>query len=542
MSDPQSAPGFSEAIPIVVQIGLAGARHIAPSSLESAEAARKYEQQLGTELEAILRKLPDQLGLNAQHFICVHSQAAIGVDAIGIEATARLGWLHRVALPRLPEEYVNAQDPDSSDPDFTAGQAQDCLESLQSEHVIEVDVVSKATARNERFEEVNQHLARICDVIVCVVRADRHSSGAGGSKDLIDRAQQRGRPLLVVAVSEDEAGAPTTESEWTNLDLFQVPTGPREFDALDPATARTCAVGSSAEELRACLASASEHLAEQHQKRFRSTVRFVLVTHVLATALATAALLLGKVAGPIVLIGVLAFELAALGWGYKRHSDLHHKHEVEVWAMARLVREVVRSAQAVSGMQMALRHFFQLPMPQSLRPLLRTLNVMHLAEVRRGKAERPLVSDYVEGRIRDQWNFYDEKAGHAESQVDRLDRLFRWFSMAALLMTSAKLLMTLAKAVGQKQLYWAEGSDACGFIAIVAPVAAVAALTWATSNDYRGRAKVFREMQQHLGPYLDPKQIPSSTGTELFHGFVLETESRLLGETANWYARRAFLD
>ena len=76
-------------------------------------------------------------------------------------------------------------------------------------------------------------------------------------------------------------------------------------------------------------------------------------------------------------------------------------------------------------------------------------------------------------------------------------------------------------------------------LSIVLPIVAVAALSLSAAADLDARAESFRELHTFL-----VRQQPLLERAGSLHEFLplmLETEERLLGETANWYSRRAYL-
>lgn len=77
-----------------------------------------------------------------------------------------------------------------------------------------------------------------------------------------------------------------------------------------------------------------------------------------------------------------------------------------------------------------------------------------------------------------------------------------------------------------------------GPLAVILPVVAVAALSLAASLDLEGRVHTYREMLV----FLEEQKIHLSNAASetAFCRLALETESRLLAETAGWYSRRTF--
>ena len=81
-------------------------------------------------------------------------------------------------------------------------------------------------------------------------------------------------------------------------------------------------------------------------------------------------------------------------------------------------------------------------------------------------------------------------------------------------------------------------TTASGFLAIVLPLVAVAALSLAGAHDFDARAATYRDMHTFLRSQ-KARLTKAATQHELAR-LVLETEYRLLGETVTWYSRRLF--
>ncbi len=113
------------------------------------------------------------------------------------------------------------------------------------------------------------------------------------------------------------------------------------------------------------------------------------------------------------------------------------------------------------------------------------------------------------------------------------------FSLFAVLATLSKLLI---KCYGLSSDYpiWSLISDALGFIAIVSPVIAVGSVSLAAALDLEARVHTYEEMLQFLKR--QEGMLNRSYTRREFEKFMLETESYLLGETANWFTRRSFTE
>ena len=126
------------------------------------------------------------------------SQLAIGADALIARALQSLALPLRVRLPQAPGAFLAAGEPGA--PDFTPAEQEQAHALLQSPHVIEVRVTSTAADRIEQFEDTNRAILRDSDAVVCLLRAGA-GARAGGTRDLMQRAADAGKPLLLLEVS-----------------------------------------------------------------------------------------------------------------------------------------------------------------------------------------------------------------------------------------------------------------------------------------------------------------------------------------------------
>jgi len=78
-----------------------------------------------------------------------------------------------------------------------------------------------------------------------------------------------------------------------------------------------------------------------------------------------------------------------------------------------------------------------------------------------------------------------------------------------------------------------------GFFGIVLPVIAVASLSLASAFDLEARHSNSNEMIAFLHEQVS--FLKNANTAREYGRLLIETESRLLGETVNWYARRSFL-
>ena len=254
---------------------------------------------------------------------------------------------------------------------------------------------------------------------------------------------------------------------------------------------------------------------------------------------------------------VIAAELLALGIGLATHHWLHRAASARNWALSRLIAEINRSVRALGTLHLPLDYLFRLRLPEGLGALLRTLNILHLHSTRaqRDQPCGPALAAYLQARLRDpdpkkgQIAYYRSRLAGDQWRLRRSNRTFVVCSAAAILATGLKLL-TLAGLVHLPTDYAAALPGVLGVLAVVLPVLAVGALSWAAAHDYEGRIHSFQAICDYLDgasaalDALFPDQpatgadapIDAAAARRVIEGIELE----LLGETAQWYTRRAF--
>jgi hypothetical protein len=442
--------------------------------------------------------------------------------------------VQRVFLPQPRDEYLRAVG--SGGPDFSEEEKDTARRLLASPHVIQERVVSDAGDRRDRFHDTNLEIARVSDVLICVV-APSQSDGRGGTVELIELADKRLRPVLEVEISVRD-GVPVLSSQWRGRELFRCPRlpGPLADAAMFGVDAASGELPPVADCVAALKAVASQR-ANWERKLFKTSAFFVIGAHIAATVIAVAALKLHGAAVP----RLLAAELLLLIGGFSLHRYLHRTHRVGYWALLRLAAEVARSVAAIGSMRVYLAHLFTLPFPGELRPLLRSLSVLHLraATSTDGATREELRDAYVAKRLVDrrqgaQIPYNEDTRAAAATRLRLTNGTFLVFSFSAVLATLAKL---LAKA--GVLLLAANTAEALGVAAVVFPVIAVAALSLAAAFDLEARLHTSVEMLEFLAE--QKTLLENASSAREYSRLLIETESRLLGETVNWYARRSFV-
>jgi hypothetical protein len=534
-----SASNGPPSVPLVVQLGFAGARTLFDPQAYPKIRPEEFEAALQDQLTARLRSLFTELRLTERHFICGLSQLAIGADTIFTRSLKALGWPQRFLLPQNREDFLAAAD-SKGRPDFDSAQREIAHELFRSPHAIQERVVSDSPDRHTRFRDVNRELVRISDVLVSLVGSSRRDK-PGGTQELIEEAKLRPRALLELSVDIDDEGQPRLrDAGWHNPEAFEHPALPHELAGLQAALTGIPTMT----EYCAPLKQFASKVSKGKRRFFRLSALIVIGAHLLATGCAVIAMQLAH--GAAIAPYLLGTELFLLAMGLWTHHSLHRSHLVKIWAMARLVAEMARAGLALDYVEGHLGHLFSLPLPESLRPLLRTLNVLHLRDARAPARleweERR--TRYVEKRLTEpkggQINYYDGKLRQAKVWQAVANWTFHIGSVLAI----ASSLGELALFFGLGDLLPAELHDFLrsnlGPLAIISPVVAVGALSLAAAFDLEARAHTYAEMHEFLKS--QKKQLMVATSERAFHALALETEERLLGEIAHWYSRRAFIN
>lgn len=549
---PADAADSSQTLPCVVQVGFAGSRRLFDDPVADPDEQRVWQEAIADHLANTLRsEVPAKLRLAPHHFLCGISQIASGADMLFAQACARLQIPQRIFLPQPIEDYLAAVG-SGGEPDFAPKERAEAKRHLESAHVIQVVNVSQSVDRNDRFRETNAEILRVSDVIICLQREDA-SGSAGGTEELRKRAEAIGTPVLEIRVAVQD-GQASCQNAWhlRSDQPFQPPTIPPPLDRLTFEAADQ--FPPTSEQYCAPLKALGSTQAKAKQQLFQYSAAAIIGTHILATILAACLPLSQWLAGPgpdassghsggLVLL-FLGLEIALLAAGLLIHQYLQRSKAARIWANARVVAELARSIRAIQPRHIYLGHLFRLALPHRFRPLLRTLNVIHLRStygVRdnssnaggdRWKSHR---DDYLRKRIEHQIRYYNEKLAKDTTRLHNCERMFMVFSWLALTATAIKFIMLVAATQTNRVMDpWPE---VLGILAVVFPVLAVAGVSWASALDFEARIETFQETLHHLKR--QQELIKRADTAAEFDKLLLETETVLLGENANWFSRRA---
>ncbi len=529
------------ASPLVVQVGFAGSRRLLDRAACPGFDEASLHKQIEDHFVATLERLPETLGLTAHHFLCGVSQIAIGGDTLFSRACARLGIAQRVFLPQHRDGYLTASG-ENEEPDFTPAQATVARELLAGDHIIESRVVSDSMEREAQFEDVNLEIVRVSDIVIALRREDAGGK-PGGTGHLIERALVRKKVVLEIIVSVRE-GRVHFRNDWHPVHPHTEPGGRPPFEApgVPPVISRFEHSGEMA--YAAKLRQFTGAVAKKKRAYFRFAALAIIGTHVLATICAAAITIFHDDLHDV-LARLLGIELLLLGSGLFVHWNLHHSAAAERWATARLISEITRSVMALSGVRGYLGHLFQPHLPESLRHVLRTLNVFHLKATRSLPAESwaERRASYVVSRLDDPQNgqipYYTrrQRSAHFWLLMSRVG--FYLGSGLTILGTVAKLLLGFhIHILAFLHLEDTALEHGLGFFGIVLPVLAVAALSLAASFDIEAREHTYTEMREALERQRE--FLLAAISQREFEVLAMQTETRLVGENARWFARRFF--
>lgn len=534
---------LSPSVPLVIQLGFAGARKLFDVAAHPQIEAEAFESAAVDQLVGILKNLPRRLGLpeDSRHFFCGISQIAIGGDTVFTRACQKLEIHQRLFLPQPIDSYLNAEG--SSGPDFNELQKEKAKIMLASQHLIQTRVVSDSADRHERFRDVNLEIARVSDVVICLVREGQIAK-IGGTHELIDFAAKRGRHCILLQLSVGPAGEPVFSElpirpEENVARPFVIPSLPNELGAIEFPTAREAGLPSG-QKYCEVLKNLSSNEANRLRFVFKWAALIIVIGHVLATILAVSAL---KLQGGLV-IAFLIVEFLLLASGLVIHYRLHHAKSLSRWAAFRLVAEVARSLKAMREIPVYLDHLFSLPFPPTFRAMVRTINVLHLRDTAGSSKEWTCIRDrYVKERLtadnKGAQIFYNQLTKKAAGRYLILaQRVFYIASITALVATFAKFLIS-CDCLHTTYEIKASLKTLLGCIAIIFPVLAVAALSLASAFDLDAKKHTSEELVKFL--IIQSDLLQSASSQREFAKLLIETESRLLGETVNWYARRTFV-
>ncbi len=534
-------------LPCVVNLGFAGSRDLYPDDDVDPEFNEKLLELLVNELD----KFETELQLSNQHFFCGISQIAIGADMLFAQACQEKKIPHRLFLPQHFDQYLDAVG--SNGKDFDTQQKDAAKELSETGNIIQKRVVSDANNRSARFQETNLEILRASDVVLCLIRKDAKGK-TGGTHDLLDLAIRHGKPVLELNLTVKK-GLPELTRRQNNPDpkkKFRLPKLPHWLSTNNSVTPKSSENSASnlmhIEEYTMRVKEIASNQANDARWGFEKLARTIIFAHIIATILATLVVLisgyqfegLAKKWIGAGIITLLFGEVFLLAIGISAHHSLHHKKISGKWATSRLVAEIARSVLAIR-FPCQFNYLLNLPLPVNVRRLVRTMNTLSLysTHINPKTNEEKTKEDYFEKRLTVQSRYYKGKLDEEEDKLGMSKKLFIGFSVIAIIATLSKILIKCLNFSSSCPLLHLI-SDTLGFFAIISPVIAVGAVSLAAALDWKARIYTYQEMVDFLKQQEDI--LNNAESESEVEKLILETESRLIGETANWFTRRSFAE
>ncbi|MEM7457449.1 MAG: hypothetical protein AAF456_24160, partial [Planctomycetota bacterium] len=177
-------------------------------------------------------------------------------------------------------------------------------------------------------------------------------------------------------------------------------------------------------------------------------------------------------------------ELLFIAFGLSFHVWLHWTHISEKWAFVRLIAETNRSVKSISGLPAELEYLFRLQLPDELRPLFKTLNVLHLNSSRAADFDwHSRKEQYMTERVEKQLKFYSEKSDSVATRRRVAGWVFTIFSSLAALLLISNFIC---------EFQGIQFTQNLGALGILFPVIAVAAMSLAAAHDLDARFETYR--------------------------------------------------
>ena len=482
----------SSQLPIFHVVGFTGHRNLSdPAGVAAA-------------LAAALEKLR---GESPGEWIAL-SSAAAGADLIFVRSALSLGMGWEAVLPLPAVDFERDFDPaDWTEVKALLGRAEHREEALEP------------GTREDAYLSGGFEIVNKCDLLLAVWDG-MPARGKGGTADVIAYARAMGRPIVILN--------PETKVERReNFDHLRLQDANLRY--LNEVAGGSNAPAASSFDLVSAFQRKVDEAATHSAPHFRRLTAVMVGLHLMATALATAALAfdwhwIGLPWGKLLCL------LAALGIAF----FVRHKRTQHHWTRCRLAAEITRSALAVWGLPRASRLFADFDW-SGLEPLRRSLDVLH----RRASRETPQDFDtfkqhYLTRRIDDQLGYFTRQEAKAIPQLGRLRMGFFLCSVGAIVFTAG---YALEGVLGWELPHWLVAGG-FHFAPIMLPVLAAAFLSLISIHDLHRRVARYREMCIRLETVR--KEIAHTQTWVSLERSIAKAERVLLQEVFEWNSITSF--
>jgi len=483
-------------LPLFYVVGFTGHRHLADP--ESAARA------IRAALDSLLREIPGE-------WIAL-SSIARGSDQLFVREAraAGLSWHAILPLPRV--EFAR---------DFPPGEWPAVEELLgTADHL---RIINENGDRDDSYLDGGVETVNGSDVLLAFWDGN-DARGKGGTAEVVQYAKSIGKPVLII----DPGTQRVRRENWDRFETRDVVL--ENLNALPEAAGSGGENPFNAPEAVYLFQQKCDYHASQGAPHFRRLIVATVVSHVMATLIATAtvAYALHMLVLPWAKLLFVTFGLLA-ALALRRHLRSHHS-----WVRCRLAAEFCRSALAAWGLPRAAPMLQDLDLVGALR-LTRALYILHT----RSSAIRTLTIEefkriYLAKRIDDQIAYFNRQVGRALPVYRRLMTGF-WIATVLAIVCIASYAVT--RTLGIAVPGWVE-STAFVFLQISLPVVAASLISIISVNELQRRVARYQEM----GALLAANRVQVSaclTWNSLEH-IVLKTERALLQEVIEWHSLRSF--
>jgi hypothetical protein len=499
--------------PRFVTVGFVGARRLAGAASPGAVAER--EKLLRARLSGVLDTLHAEAPIHGS--LVAISSLAEGGDTVFAEEIAARGLPHRVFLPQTADEFFNRGD-------FASPESLDRSKArLGGASVIEVRLASQSQDRRVRFSECGFEIADACDVLIAAYDPSQPEK-PGGTKETLRFARSMGTRTFEIALDGDMQVSETAATRASTSESA------RRMIAglLSSLPAGRAGAGPYLPEVEA-LKDKTSSLARRNKNLFQYAAGIVVMAHVAATLIAGAALAFEWHLAWLTGIKIL-FLLVGIGLP----AYLLMRAPQRLWSTSRLTAEICRSVLSLRGFPSPPNYLQSIALPE-LEWLVQSLEILHLKAAPSNRMEPgAFAAGYARVRIDVQVEFYEKRAASARRALWWLERLFFFFSVAALVFSFIYLSMEWRGTAS------GHGYDQGARVAAIAlPMLAAACASLVSTLDLDRRIERFRAMAVFLRAERDC--LRASDSAIIVANTVNRVERALLLEVVEWYSKHTYV-
>lgn len=423
------------------------------------------------------------------------SSAAAGADSLFGEVALGLGIPWLVVLPFAREEFAR---------DFTAQQWQTTTTLL--DRAASIQTVPATTDRDEAYLEAGLRTVDESDVVIAVWNG-APAAGTGGTAEVVAYARKVGRPLVWI---HSDTGAIVEE----RMETLATTTA----DPAQPARSGRSEVEAMMNEF--------DQAALHHAPAARHITAIVILLHLIASAAALLALMVGLSGGPA--YAVAAFKMTCLAvslWLVFRHRHAHH-----AWMRTRISAEICRSALASWILPYPEHDFPKIRVPGFER-LQRSLRLERLGDRSAALSIQETRDAYLEHRIQDQIRYFSRQLARAAPR----HRILR--SAASACTIGAITLGLLVLAFGLLHIHGPVYFTVKG-LSLLLPLVNAALLAFVAGHDLARRVSRYDEMVRTLDALaVRMSHVRSWTSLDRV---ATEVETALVQEALEWHSVSRF--